>query len=105
MVAGMGATGPPAEFWINGVVLSAVAFVGILGNLATVLLLSTKRIRPNSTYNNLLKWLAAIDCLFLVSCFFTFSLQHLNIFYSQCVLCSLPDSGALLLPLQAHLHE
>ena len=55
------------EFWLVGVMITAVSVVGILGNIICILMFQYKRLNMNQTFASLLKWLAVIDSVFLVS--------------------------------------
>jgi hypothetical protein len=55
------------EFWIVGVMMTMVSMVGILGNIICIPMFQYKRLKINKTFASLLKWLAVIDSLFLVS--------------------------------------
>ena len=55
------------EFWIVGVMITVVSVVGILGNIICILMFQYKRLNMNQTFASLLKWLAVIDSIFLVS--------------------------------------
>jgi hypothetical protein len=54
------------EFWIVGVMITMVSIVGICGNLLCILMFQYKQLSMNQTFSSLLKWLAAIDSVFLV---------------------------------------
>ena len=54
------------EFWIVGVMITLVSMVGICGNLICILMFQYKQLNMNQTLASLLKWLAAIDSVFLV---------------------------------------
>ena len=54
------------EFWIVGVMITLVTMVGILGNMICILMFQYKQLNMNQTFASLLKWLAAIDSVFLV---------------------------------------
>ena len=55
------------EFWLVGVMITVVSVVGILGNIICILMFQYKRLNMNQTFASLLKWLAVIDSVFLVS--------------------------------------
>ena len=55
------------EFWIVGVMITVVSMVGIIGNIICILMFQYKRLNINQTFASLLKWLAVIDSVFLVS--------------------------------------
>ena len=85
------------EFCIVGVMITMVSMVGIFGNIICILMFQYKQLNMNQTFASLLKWLAAIDSVFLVSiavfilliadrylqvmCFFVFSLPVLSPHY------------------------
>jgi Co/Zn/Cd efflux system component len=72
------------EFWIVGVMITVVSMVGIIGNIICILMFHFKRLNINQTFASLLKWLAVVDSVFLVSCY---SLDE--IFYDIC--CTEPN--------------
>ena len=55
------------EFWIVGVMITVVSMVGIFGNVICILMFQYKQLNMNQTFASLLKWLSAIDSVFLVS--------------------------------------
>ena len=59
------------EFWIVGVLMSAVAMIGFIGNIICVLMFKYKRLNMNQTFTSLLTWVAVIDSIFLVSSYET----------------------------------
>ena len=54
------------EFWIVGVLISLVSMVGICRNMICIMMFQYKKLSMNQTFASLLKWLAAIDSVFLV---------------------------------------
>ena len=54
------------EFYICGCGILCCAVFGLVGNIATILLLTVRQARTNSTFTSLILWLAFIDSLFLV---------------------------------------
>ena len=54
------------EFWIVGVMITVVSIAGICGNTICILIFQNKQLSMNKTFASLLKWLAAIDSVFLV---------------------------------------
>ena len=54
------------EFWIVGVIITLVSMVGIFGNMICILMFQYRELNMNQTLASLLKWLAAIDSVFLV---------------------------------------
>ena len=55
------------EFWVVGVMITAVSMSGIVGNIICIVMFQYKRLNINQTFSSLLKWLAVIDSVFLVS--------------------------------------
>ena len=55
------------EFWVVGVMISVVTFIGFIGNFICILMFKFKRLNINKTFASLLSWLAVIDSVFLVS--------------------------------------
>ena len=56
------------EFYICGCGILCCSVFGLVGNISTILLLKSRKMKMNQTFTNLIVWLAAIDSLFLVSC-------------------------------------
>lgn len=54
------------EFYINGVAILTLASLGVIGNIICVFLFTSRKMKMNQTFTNLLIWLAVIDSLFLV---------------------------------------
>ena len=54
----------PCRFWTEGVLSSIVAFIGLLGNIVSIWVLSVPELR--NSFNRLLMALAITDCLFIV---------------------------------------
>ena len=54
------------EFWIEGVLITVVSTLGILENMIYILKVPYKQFSINQTLDSLIKWLAAIDSVFLV---------------------------------------
>lgn len=61
------------RFWTQRVLTPIVVFIGIIGNLITIAVLSQRRMK--SSTNTYLTALAVSDLLYLI-CFFLLSLQH-----------------------------
>ena len=55
------------EFWVVGIMITVVSVAGILGNIICILMFQYKTLNMTQTFASLLKWLAVIDSLFLVS--------------------------------------
>ena len=55
------------EFWMVGVMITVVSVVGIIGNIICILMFQYKMFNMNQTFASLLKWLAIIDSILLVS--------------------------------------
>lgn len=71
------------EFYVNGVAIIIVAWLGLMGNILCIFLFLLKKLKLNQTFTNLLIWLAVIDSIFLVLVVFVFALPELNITYKQ----------------------
>lgn len=61
------------RFWIQRVLTPIIVFIGIIGNLVTIAVLTQRRMK--SSTNTYLTALAVTDLLYLI-CFFLLSLQH-----------------------------
>ena len=55
------------EFWVVGVMITAVSMSGIVGNIICIFIIQYKRLNINHTFASLLKWLAVIYSVLLVS--------------------------------------
>ena len=66
MVTSMSDLNSVLEFYICGCGILCCAIFGLVGNIATILLLTVRQARTNSTFTSLILWLAVIDSLFLV---------------------------------------
>lgn len=74
------------EFYINGIAILAIASLGILGNVLSLMLFTFRRLKMNPTFTGLLIWLAILDSLFLVCVLAMFSLPSLSHSYKTWVL-------------------
>jgi len=70
------------EFWIVGVLITTLSIVGILGNIFSILVLRKGYLSNFSeTFVYLVRWLAFIDSLFLVTCLLLFCIPVLSHHY------------------------
>ena len=63
------------EFYVEGLLLMAVAIVGIIGNVFFILLFSCHANKIN-TFHSLMVCLAWADCLYLSSSLFVFAVKN-----------------------------
>ena len=54
-------------FWIEGLLVPAIALFGIVGNIACVFVFNHKSVDLKPSFSNILKCLSIYDILFLVS--------------------------------------
>ena len=52
------------RFWVQGVLLTIVGTIGLIGNTASIIVLSQSGMK--NTFNQLLIWLAAFDSTFII---------------------------------------
>ena len=69
-------------FWIEGLLVPAIAVFGIVGNITCVFVFNHKSVDLKPSFSNILKCLSIYDILFLVSAIFTVQFKS-NIFASQ----------------------
>ena len=68
-------------FYIEGLVLTAVATFGLVGNCLSIIVLFQKSFR--SSFSNLLRGLAYCDALFLIMAILSFGLPQLTLWYKN----------------------
>jgi len=73
------------DYWVEGPVILVVCLAGILGNLASILVLSRKDIDLKPSFANILTCLAVYDLLFEVCAIFMYSLPHLSTTYTSSI--------------------